>query len=203
VDDTGRKRRKVTHISTVPLANVPHKLPEALIASAADTSGQALTDGDEFSHLLRWQDAEDEEEVLDLAADDDIEDDENYSLGDTAEEDQRDIPDDSDGGAPGPSHRTKLTADAIAEIINERIEFYHHAWKLNKGVAREDEINEDEDVIWAEAEALGKRLELAQKYEAEHAYLSYRLDRLCEEILMYHSAGSNAVSKHLQPKPTW
>ena len=186
----------------MPLSEVHPHIAEASITSPAGPSKTASADQDEFSHLLRWQHVAKDEEEIDLAAEDDSEDDEQYGLDDAAEEDQPDVQDDDGGGVPGPSSRTKLSSDAIAEIINERIEFYTNAWTLNKGVAREDEIDDDPDAIWDEAEASSKRLELVQKYEDEHAYLSHRLDRICEEILIYHSAGSNAVSQHLQPKPT-
>jgi hypothetical protein len=90
LDDAGRKRRKVTHISRAPLSTVPRQTI-APIASAAGPSEQALANEDEFSHLLRWQNAADNEE-LDLAAEEDIDDDEQYIMGDAAEEDPRDIP---------------------------------------------------------------------------------------------------------------
>jgi hypothetical protein len=191
LDDAGRKRRKVTHISRAPLSTVPRQTI-APIASAAGPSEQALANEDEFSHLLRWQNAADNEE-LDLAAEEDIDDDEQYIMGDAAEEDPRDVPDEDAGGAPGPPTRTRQNQDQIVDIINERIEFYTNAWAPNKGVVRGDEIEYDPQRMWEEAEAPGERQALVKKYQTDHAYYSLRLDRICEEIVAY--AGSNAVSK--------
>jgi hypothetical protein len=196
VDDAGRKRRRVTDLSTVPLSNVPHKLPETPIASVAAASWQASGDADEFAHLLKWQNAADDDDVMDLVGEEDLDDDEYYSPGDAAEEDPRDLPEDDHERPGGASTRAKLSNDEIAEIVNDRIEFYVNSWQPNKGVARGEEIHYEPVRMWEEAEASGKRQELVHKYETDYEYYSQRLHRLFEEIVMW--GGSSAVSGHPQ-----
>ncbi|KAF1832795.1 hypothetical protein BDW02DRAFT_502139 [Decorospora gaudefroyi] len=189
VDFEGRKRMKVTQLSKTPLPVAPGH-SEGPIASTFGPLSETEPSGTEnWEYLLRWQNVAGGDQELDLAAEDDIEDDQ-YGLEDAAEEDAQDVPDDNDKGTEGVGGKSKLSKDQVLDIINERIEFYANSWVPNKGVAREDEVQYDPFTMWEEAEASGKRQELVQKYETNYAYYSHRLDRLCDGIVLF--PGSNA-----------
>lgn len=193
-DEAGRKRRKITHLSTTPLQNThPDSHSQQTTNTAAiGPSHPALSNTDEYAHLLRWQNVVGDEHIIDLPDEDDLQEDENYRLGNVAEEDSRSLEDDDDDVVEEPSKRTKLSQDEIVDIINERIAFYTNTWKPNKGVARGEEVDYDPVTMWNEAEAEGEREVLAQKCESDRIYYRSRLDGLCDQIVKF--PGSNAVS---------
>ncbi|KAF1940927.1 hypothetical protein EJ02DRAFT_455593 [Clathrospora elynae] len=195
VDETGRKRRKITDISTMPLPGMPQSIPgptNSLVPT--QSSGQSQAVGDGWDHLLeRWGGADGDEEELDLAMEDDLEDEEHDGLEGETEEDAQDIQDDQDEPAVEASKRNKLSEDQIVEIINERIEFYTDSWFVNRGVLKGDEINYDPNTIWEEAEAKGLRQQYVKKYEAELEHYDERLDRLCEEIRKFPGINADKV----------
>jgi hypothetical protein len=172
---TGRKRSRVERCPTEPLRQAPetHHAPDV------------------FDRLMRWQNATENDDVIDFAAEESLEDDDDAS-GDDDEEDESTILHDPNDGQS--SNRRKPTDEEIVDIINERIEFYSKSWTPNAGVLRGEEVVYDVDTMWNEAEASGQRQHLVQKYETNHAYYSDRLDELCDEVMKY--GGSNAVSEH-------
>jgi len=147
------------------------------------TAGDAEAKADDFSHLLQWQDAA-EDEIIDFISEDDM-------AEEDAAEDDVEVSDDSD---EEPSTKTTLTTEEIVEIINEYIASCTESWRPNTGVPRGEEEVYDVDAMWDKAEASGQRRNLAQKHEAEYEYYSQRLDRLCAEIVKF--PGGNAVSNH-------
>jgi hypothetical protein len=193
-EEAGSKRRKITHLSTAPLRNVLSDSQAPSNTAAITPSQREVSNIDDYSHLLRWQNVDGGDQTIDSPDADDLEDEDNAVLGDAAEEDPQSVEDQQDDVVEESNKRTKLTQDEIVEIINERIEFYTNAWKPNKGAARGEEVDYDPETMWNEAEAKGEREALAQTYETDHEYFSQRLDRLCEEILKF--PGSNAVSYH-------
>ncbi|EUC49025.1 hypothetical protein COCMIDRAFT_53792, partial [Bipolaris oryzae ATCC 44560] len=140
----------------------------------------------EFDHLLRWQNADEDDKVIDFAAEDSQEDADSITAD--GEDEGLDDPLEPDE-VQAPSSRTKLPAEQIVNIINECIDAYSKSWKPNAGVPCGEEVDYDVDAMWDEAEASGQRKNLVQKYEEEHAYFSHRLDKLCDEIVK--AAGSN------------
>ncbi|KAI4918538.1 hypothetical protein J4E90_002924 [Alternaria incomplexa] len=145
---------------------------------------------DDFAHLLRWQNVAGGDQIIDLPDEDDLQEDDNYGLGDAAEEDSRSVDNEDEDAVEEPNKRTKLSEDKIVDIINERIKFFTNAWRPNKGVARGEEVDYDPVAMWIEAEAKGEREALAKRYETEHLYYKSRLDELCDQIVKF--PGSNA-----------
>jgi hypothetical protein len=194
--EAGRKRAKITHISTAPLPVTSQNVPEAAVTPTQGLfSEQPLAGVGDWDHLLRWQHEGDNDEIIDLDGDDDEpEDDEQYSLAHAAEEDQREVPENE--AEEGPTNRSKLSTEQVTEIINERIEAYTNSWFVNKGIARGEELQYDPQKLWTEAETSGRRKDLVQKYEDDHAYYRQRLDRLCLEIV--ESPGSNIAQVRRQ-----
>jgi hypothetical protein len=195
-DEVGRKRRKITHLSTAPLrtAHPTSRSQQPSNTAANRASDPVISNTDDYSHLLKWQNVVGGDQVVDLPDEDDLQEEDNFGLGDIAEEDLQLAEDQNDDPIEEPHERTKLSQDEIVDIINERIEFYTNAWRPNKGVARGEEVDYDPVTMWNEAEAKGEREALMHKYETDHAYYSQRLDKLCDEILKF--PGSNAVSNH-------
>ncbi|KAH6866543.1 hypothetical protein BKA58DRAFT_206926 [Alternaria rosae] len=191
-DESGRKRRKITHLSTAPLQNThPDSHSQQTTNTAAiGPSHPAPSNTDEYAHLLRWQNVVGGEHIIDLLDEDELQEGENYGLGNVAEEDSRSLEDDDDDVVEEPSKRTKLSQDEIVDIINERIAFYTNTWKPNKGVTRGEEVGYDPVTMWNEAEVEGEREVLAQKYETDRIYYRSRLDGLCDQIVNF--PGSNA-----------
>jgi hypothetical protein len=199
-DEASRKRRKVTDLSTAPLRNAPPDSQGPSDVAAMRTSESGPSNTDDFSHLLKWQNMDGADQIIDLPDEDDLEDEDTSGLEDAAEDDALIVEDQNSDTVEEPNKRSKLSQDEIVEIINERIEFYTNAWVPNKGVARGEEVDYDPATMWNEAEAKGEREALAQMHDLEHAYFSQRLDRLCEEIVK--DPGSNAVSCYAFPL-TW
>lgn len=150
-------------------------------------------DGGQWDYLLRWQQGGSEED-LDLAAADDSEDEERFGPTDGAEEDAQEIPDEEDEPEKGAQSRSKLTPDQVLDIINERIEYYTQSWKPNKGAAKGDEIAYDPEAMWEEAQVAGQR-QLVERYEADLAYYSHRLDKLCDEIMNFPGNTADKVRR--------
>ena len=195
-DEVGRKRRKVTHLSTAPLQNTH---PDSHSQQTANTAFIRPTESttsemDDYAHLLRWQNVAGGDQIIDLPDEDDLQEDDNSGLGDAAEEDSRSVDDEDENAVEEPSKRTKLSQDKIVDIINERIKLFTDTWKPNKGVARGEEVDYDPVAMWTEAETKGEREALAKTYETEQLYYKSRLDELCDQIVKF--PGSNAVSNN-------
>lgn len=189
-----RKRQKVGTLSTTPFANpqISDEIQTAshtLVGVPADPSGTG-----EFDYLLHWQ-----------HADHGIADDDDSSVdGDDEDEDGSEEMEEEevDGGhqediamlpkAPG---KGKLTADQIVEIINDSISYYAGIWKPNKDVIKGDEVDYDPEKMWLTAEEAGTRQELIKRYEADVAYFTQRLDKLCDEIVKASDNNEKDVKK--------
>jgi hypothetical protein len=213
-DGAAHKRKKITHLSTVPLRNMPSDSQGPSNTAVTSTSGPPPLAEDEFNYLLKWQNISGGDQIIDLPDggdqipelpdgddqiiespdedEDELQDEDNAGLSDTAKEDSHVAENQDDDVVERPSKRPKLSRDEIVEIINERIEFYTNAWKPNKGVPRGEEVGYDPVTMWNEAEAKGEREALMQQYETEYAYFRNRLDRFGDEIVK--SPGGNAVS---------
>ncbi|RMZ70910.1 SNF2 family helicase ATPase [Pyrenophora seminiperda CCB06] len=180
---TSRKRRKITPVSTAPLS----KRPQAT-QTATPSTGPAPEDPsvntNSWSHLLRWENDRDTDDIIDFAAEEELEEPEEE------DEESHDSLDEEDEVPEQSSSR--LTQEEVVNIINDRIEHYTTSWAPNKGVARGEEIDYDPVLMWEEVESSGQREAMVQRYEMEHAYYKQRLDTLCDEIVK--SPGSNAVS---------
>ncbi|RAR14195.1 hypothetical protein DDE83_002462 [Stemphylium lycopersici] len=178
-----RKRRKVEPVSATTLPQTSQTYHASAISNNPSSSEQSKNPTDEFEHLFRWENTVDNDEIIDFAAEDSLEDEENGGQWDAAEEDYDTQDDELTVEVPS---QTGLTTEEVVEIINRRIEDILESWKPPKTA--------DPESLWNEAEASGERVGLAQKHEANHAYYSERLDRLCDQIVQF--PGSNAVSDH-------
>ncbi|KAG9196164.1 hypothetical protein G6011_01285 [Alternaria panax] len=201
--DASRKRRKITSLSTAPLRNVP-SIPQATSdAAITRLSRQVEPYADDYSHLLKWQNIADGDRIVHSSDEDELEDENNLRLVDAAEDDTQAIEEQHDDAAEEQHDdavketniRPKLSRDRIIAIINERIEFFTNAWVLNKGVARDREVDYDPETMWNEAEVNGQREGLVHKYEADHKYLRQRLNILCDEILKFPGSNTEQVQR--------
>lgn len=191
-DLEGRKRRKITPISSVSKPENTVLLEDEQSEHALDKTASAATGT--WDYLAKWE-TEDSAVIEDIPEADeeeylsDVSDDSPSALEDQGHE--------SDGGEnlpPGGSIRkpSKLGEERVTEIVNECIETYANAWKPGKGETKhkgedgkiEVPVVYDAVALWEEAEAAGQREELAAKYESEADYYRDRLDTLCEEISM-------------------
>ena len=179
--------KMLTNDATAPLLTVSHTLP----GPAGDISEQVSSGGGQWDHLLRWQQLGVDEEEIDLATADDLEDDE-WTGPDDAEEDPYDVIDEDDKIDQGEG-RSKLSSDQVVEIINERIEYYTRSWRPNKGAAKGEEIQDNPEIIWDEAEATGQREQYIKSYEDELAYYKQRLDILCDQIVAFPGRNAEQV----------
>ncbi|KAF2819112.1 hypothetical protein CC86DRAFT_375290 [Ophiobolus disseminans] len=192
----GRKRQKVTHVTTEPLpSNIQHPLP-SLESLAAMPGGQPTIDGSgDWDYLLRWEKSG--EQVIDLddlATDENIEDEESNDVGEYLDEDPQEAPDEVAEKEAIPV-RSKLSTEQIVDIINEQIEHYTNEWTPNKGAAKGEEIDDDPNKLWDKAEADGERQTLARKYEMDFKYFEQRLDKLSKEVLDYAGNNSDIVRR--------
>jgi hypothetical protein len=173
----GRRRVNLSTITTEPLPKTT--------GHRSTTEGEAQNPvSDDWSHLLRWTQEGDDEEM---------EEDEPDTY--TDEEDLEDImeveedePDETtqSAGAPGSEVRgqrkstTKLSEEQVVDIINERIEHYAQRWRPRK----EENTAQPPDPlrIWEDAEAEGRRPQMAESKKLDVQYFSDRLDNICHEI---------------------
>lgn len=194
-EETGWKRRKISHVTSALLPNDTLAIPEAPPGMPDRPVAEAVAIGEsQWGHLLRWQQMDSDEEV-DLAHLDKFEGEEQYELGSATDEDTRDAPNYDEDLEEQTQGQSKLTSDQIVEIINERIEFYMDSWKPNKGVIKGEESKYDVEAMWEEAEAEGQRQQLIEKYEADLAYYSHRLNTLCDEILKFPGGNAKQVRR--------
>lgn len=185
--ETGRKRRKITPLSTAPLPKRPQAVQNhAAAPGTGPSTEEAPIDTQDWNHLLRWEQEQTTDDIVDFAAEEDLED------VDSEDEDPHDGQDEEDEDLEEVPSRSKLSQEEVVDVINERIEFYTTSWRPNKGVDRGQEVDYDTVRMWEDAEVSGQREALVQKYESEHAYYRQRLDRICDEIVKY--PGRNAVS---------
>ncbi|CAO2649361.1 Nn.00g067460.m01.CDS01 [Neocucurbitaria sp. VM-36] len=193
--DTERKRRKVTHLTTAPPGTFSHNPLELTAESTSGNVSEPMNGGGgHWDHLLRWQQRGGDEEI-DLATEDDIEDEERIEFIDGAEEDLQDVPDEDDEGDKGAQGRSKLTPDQVVDIINERIDYYTRSWRPNKGAVRGEEIEYDPEAMWEEAQVAGQRQQLVERYETDLAYYRHRLDKLCDEIVKFPGSNVDKVRR--------
>lgn len=179
-DSESRKRRIITPNNFTARPQVGASLAESTPPSA---------DPGTWDFLAKWAAADDTlvEDLDDGECYSDVSEASPATLEATEHESEG-----GDGSAPdGPAIRpSKLGADKVIEVINHCIEAYANAWTPGKGETKyKDEIGRTEVpvtydalALWEEAEAAGKREELAEQYELEAEYYRQRLDKLCEEI---------------------
>ncbi|CAA9957935.1 hypothetical protein PTMSG1_01512 [Pyrenophora teres f. maculata] len=179
----GRKRKKVTPVTTAPVPKRPQAAQAHATAPSPGFLPDASADTESWSHLLRWENEAATDDVVDFAAEEYQEDE------DSEDEDPPDSEEDVEE-APCPS---KLSQKQVVDIINERIDFYTTSWRPNKGVARGEEIDYDTVRMWEEAEASGQRKALVQKYNMDHTYYRQRLDTLCDEIVKFPGRNAEQV----------
>lgn len=186
INSGGRKRQKVTHVSTLPLPVNKQHSPSHPNISAIMPGGEPIVDGSgAWDYLLRWQ--ESGQQVIDLealAADEMVDEEDSIDIDEAPEDDpQERLGETAEVEAvPG---RSKLSTKQIVDIINERIEHYTSIWKPGKGITKEEEMEYNPIKMWDRAEADGERLVLIKKHEMEHEYFKQRLDKLCKEIEDY------------------
>ncbi|KAF2254111.1 hypothetical protein BU26DRAFT_236036 [Trematosphaeria pertusa] len=168
-DASGRKRRKVNQLATIPLPRSEQGLPATSIQNTVSSEGPSNLAGD-WDYLNHWRQANDPNEIIDLS--------------EVVEEDD-DIVEEVDDDEPDTVENTwtartgRLDRDEIVSIINERIEYYQAQWQPGKG---EDEIP-DPITLWEEAEADDRRARLAEANRANAEFFEHRLDKLGDEIL--------------------
>jgi len=207
IDANGRKRQKVTHVTTAPIPTTRQPMAPGLSALNSPPGYQPTVDGSgEWDYLLRRWQKEDQNaaDIDDLAGDmtEDLTEDLTEDMTEDEDEDEENANDISEVAENHPLEhldhveeteaipgRSKLGADQIVDVINERIEHYQGIWFPMKGVAKGDEPNYDPQKIWDDAEATGQRQAMIEKHRKDLLYYGHRLDRLCQEIQDY--AGNN------------
>ena len=195
-DANGRKRQKITHVTTLLPSSRPQP-PSVPSALASVPVGQPIVDGSgDWDYLLRWEKAGQQViDIEDLTTDKDLEDEEMNDAGEIPEEDPQEVVDEVEE-VEAVAGRSKLSVDQIVEVINERIEHYTNTWTPNKEASKGEEIDYDPEQMWGKAEADGERQALVKKYKTDFAYYEQRLDKLCKEIQDY--AGNNLDSVRRQ-----
>jgi hypothetical protein len=195
-DANGRKRQKITHLTSVPppSGKQNHRPNSATLATEAMVQPSVNGAGG-WDYLLHWEQADQQEiDVQDLTTDEDHEDEDSNDIDDGAEEDPSEIPDQVEDPEPVKG-RSKLSVAQIVNVINERIEYYSNSWTVNKGDFKGEEIDYDPEEMWLEAEASGRRQIMIKKYKADVAYYKARLDRYCKEIEDFAANNVDQVRK--------
>lgn len=204
LDEAAHKRQKGNYASTRLQPTIIHEVPVASTSEHAGPENTALQPNQsQWDHLLRWQllDGDEEVDIMDL---DDSESEEQYDAIEGALEEIDEAADGTEENEVLPEQgpgRSRMTQDAVVNIINECIEHYIQSWVPNKryeGMSRDEEISYDPERMWEDAENLGQRQQLIAKHEADLAYYSQRLDILCDEILKF--PGSSAATVRRQCK---
>ena len=132
-----------------------------------------------WSHLLRWEQDDNSQEIIDWRGLGDVSDGEEGEArveamdGDEEEEEALVSRESARAG--------KLSPEQVIEIINERIEHFTQQWRPGKG---EDAQHQPDPVqLWEDAQAEGRREHMVEQKNSEIAYYRARLDQLSEEIL--------------------
>jgi hypothetical protein len=172
-----RRRVNVSTITTQPLRK--EKGEQSTIGGQAQE-----TVGDDWSHLLRWAQE---------GNNDEMEEDEPETYTDDEElegimEIEEDEPDGTTEPAGGPEPKVrgrrkstaKISAEQVVDIINERIDHYTQGWRPRR---EENAVHSlDPLTIWEEAEAEGRRTQMAERKKLDVEYFTDRLNKICHEI---------------------
>lgn len=171
-DTNGRKRRKISHLESVPLPTTSSAERPAVPATSWTQSWESAGGGGDWDHLLRWT-----QEGDDLVEDDDmVEIEEEEEEVNSEEEDHEDEP---QTNVVQRRQTGKLSQEEIIEVINERIEYYMKQWRPGKGV----EKIPDPEQLWEEAESAGVRKQYEQVHNENIKTFTESLDRISDEIL--------------------
>jgi hypothetical protein len=215
---SGRKRQKLTHITTTSLpanASPPRPTYDLWVK---DLEKQVIDGSGEFDYLLRWQaedrqgavpnkptkdaalidneqltDDEESVEDEDQAAEAEREEVEVHVASEPARLDPQRTQNAPQGKGEAPN-RPKLTSDEIVDIVNEQIEHFTNSWTPEKEAQKGERI--DPIALWEEAEAAGTRHQFVDVCKRDGVYYRLRLDNFCEAILK--DPGSSAEKIRLQ-----
>ncbi|KAF2854258.1 hypothetical protein T440DRAFT_388251 [Plenodomus tracheiphilus IPT5] len=150
-----------------------------------------------WDHLQRWEQVNDNNEDIDMAELDNL-DDENSNGGDPAEDELSDALENENDMAE-PSNQTqgrcKLSQEIITRIINECIAHYTEEWEPNKGLLKEEKVVYDTVKMWADAEAKSRRQQLIAHHTAEVEHYTDVLDSLCREITSHPSVTTSTIRR--------
>ncbi|KAH7074412.1 hypothetical protein BKA63DRAFT_443397 [Paraphoma chrysanthemicola] len=165
LDANGRKRQKLTHITTTPLLAEGQPPQPNYNMWANDLQSNVVDGSGEYDYLLHWQKADQQ--------------------GDS----EPNKPSDA-GKAPS---RVKLTSDEVVAIINEQIDHFTNTWSLEKEAQKGEEI--DPLASWEKAEADGTRHGLIESHKTNSAYYQQRLSTLCDEIVKDPGSNADIVRR--------